>query len=965
MTTPQITRNAMYAYLNTIKFKPPHVVFDQAQYDRDVMNGLISIPRNVNNSPYLPSELREVHGASSLNVTNDSGKKKVVIAITIAHNWPATYVQNCFNAFCTVYGFAQREIEVINLAPFVGASASEFFGNPSVASSAQASVNQGLIDGLSTYITNNGSNLNGVTPNNRDSINSISTIYNDTPIDNNNYTSGSVEGDEKLFGWLGEMILNFWAIAMNPNAHFRIINAHEFQLANSVIYASTDSNFTTNPHGTTDYVNMSWGDSEPGGDRKIFDDEIFINPRICYFGAAGNFRWAGYPATSSNVMCVGGATLYYNYDDPTSSTNPNLTLWVGATNSDASKQSNGGGTGFSHSTFGGAYPRPAYQDGLAALSSYSTDPKRVCPDMCSLADPATGLTVIFTNNDGTKLMKQIVGGTSLASPLLAGLFSHLSQRRINENKLPLTTRMTDVGSTTLSNSVNLQTFLYSNYNAHASSTFYDIITGTTTLHTDADLGPLNSGITFSASTGYDIATGLGVPKMNGINDIMFASTSSLSQTPVPFSSSFRSLTLNVTTGTSPNQVTRTQAITSVFQGNNSVPITDAGILNAFNSQPLGTIFTPSIVAEYGSDSNGNALKNVSTPSVASFIPRVISLADIPNKLTTDAPFNLSSLITTVSAGVLSYSSSVTSVATVNSSGQVTPVGAGTTTITVSQATTANHPAASASKTFIVSLPPPISRASNNVTIQYAGAAGDVPTSSALFIEANLRGTGNEWFAVVKQGMKNAITNYAKGLSGSSTPFTPPGQSQPVPFNNIVTTLMTDMSSMFANATTFNYNISSWDTSSVMNMSEMFLVAEAFNQDISKWDTSRVENMSIMFYGATAFNQPLNLWNTSNVTDMSIMFYNTTVFNQPLNTWDTAKVTDMTFMFYFATEFNQPLNLWNTSNVTNMSYMFSGATIFNQNISNWEVTQVTSFNLFRIFSALINDNTPLRFVNAGQ
>jgi len=517
----------MHAYLNTIKFKPPHVVFNEAQYDRDVRDGLISIPRNVNNnnSPYLPSELKAVHGASSLNVTNDSGKKKVVIAITIAHNWPATYVQNCFNAFCTVYGFAQRVIEVINLAPLANVSENSFFGNPSVASVEQASVNQGLINGLSTYITNNGSNLRNDIPYNRTSISSIN------PIDNYDYTSGSVEGDEKLFGWLGEMILNFWAIAMNPNAHFRIINAHEFELANSVIYASTDSNFTTNPHGTTDYVNMSWGDSEPGGDRKMFDDEIFINPRICYFGAAGNYRWAGYPATSSNVMCVGGATLYYNADDFTSSTNPNLTLWVGATNSDATKQSPGGGTGFSHSTFGGAYPRPAYQDGLAALSSYSTDPKRACPDMCSLADPATGLTVIFTNNDGTKLMKQIVGGTSLASPLLAGLFSHLSQRRINENKLPLTTRMTDVESSTLSSSVNLQTFLYSNYTAHASSTFYDIITGTTTLHTDADLGPLNSGQTFSAGTGYDIATGLGVPQMNGIQERMFLSTDTIQSAP--------------------------------------------------------------------------------------------------------------------------------------------------------------------------------------------------------------------------------------------------------------------------------------------------------------------------------------------------------------------------------------------------------------------------------------------------
>lgn len=108
------------------------------------------------------------------------------------------------------------------------------------------------------------------------------------------------------------MILNFWAIAMNPNAHLRVINAasaYANELANAVIYASIDSNFTNNPYGTTDYVNMSWGDTEPGWDRSSLDDIIYINPRICYFAAAGNYRWAGYPATSFNVMCVGGASV--------------------------------------------------------------------------------------------------------------------------------------------------------------------------------------------------------------------------------------------------------------------------------------------------------------------------------------------------------------------------------------------------------------------------------------------------------------------------------------------------------------------------------------------------------------------------------------------------------------------------------------------------------------------------------
>ena len=619
-----------------------------------------------------------------------------------------------------------------------------------------------------------------------------------------------------------------------------------------------------------------------------------------------------------------------------------------------------------------------------------------------------------------------------------------------------------------------------------------------------------------------------------------------------------------------------QVIPDSASGNNSIQITNADILNAFNSQPMGTIFNPSIVATYapGTFATGDVL---STPSVVeSFIPRVISLADIPNKLTTDASFNLFSLslIDTVSDGVLSYSSSVTSVATVNSSGQVTPVGAGTTTITVTQAATANYQAGTASRTFIVSLPPPpISLASNNVTIQYTGAADDVPTSSPRFIEANPRGTGDEWFAVVKDGMKDAITKYANGnnalnfdgindavdlgipgwsystqfrstmtiecwfkttddtnnqklgefvtkwntggyasssmflvgmiptgeitcwitnasgtfasinttttykdtqwhhvavtynsstgvasmyidgvftndstnsaspttssfgllsnntstrvifgsddagtspntandrqfrgsiaevrvwnvvrtpteilnnykiqlngnepglvsynkldqgvangnnsgittatnnmLSGGNTGtllnfalsgttsnwvsgppllsnslFIPTGQTSPVPFNNIVTTLMTDMSLMFRYATTFNYNISSWNTSNVTNMSNMFERAEAFNQLLNYWDVSSVTNMFSMFTGAASFNQPLN-------------------------NWDVSAVLNMTYMFGKASSNSPDMN-------------------FNQNISGWEVDQVITFNGFRSAAfQLANINMPQRFLDNGQ
>ena len=161
-----------------------------------------------------------------------------------------------------------------------------------------------------------------------------------------------------------------------------------------------------------------------------------------------------------------------------------------------------------------------------------------------------------------------------------------------------------------------------------------------------------------------------------------------------------------------------------------------------------------------------------------------------------------------------------------------------------------------------------------------------------------------------------------------------------PLNSWNVSNVTDMSNMFQNATSFDQDISGWDVSNVTNLARMFIGATSFNQDISMWDVSKVTNMNAMFNGAISFNQPLNSWNVSNVTDMYYMFNGASAFNQPLNSWNVSNVTDMSNMFQYATSFDQPLNSWNVSNVTDMYYMFNGASAFNQDLSQWCVSNIT-------------------------
>ena len=244
---------------------------------------------------------------------------------------------------------------------------------------------------------------------------------------------------------------------------------------------------------------------------------------------------------------------------------------------------------------------------------------------------------------------------------------------------------------------------------------------------------------------------------------------------------------------------------------------------------------------------------------------------------------------------------------------------------------------------------------NNKTIKYLFSS--IPSTPIYITQASPRGT-SEWFAIVTNEAAASITSYANGEAAGITAFTKvisSNESVEVPFKNIVTSLMTDMSVLFSNASDFNSDISSWDTSNVTNMSYTFMNATAFNQNISSWNTSKVTSMSSLFNGVYDFNSDISSWNTSNVTNMSYMFMNATEFNQNISSWNTSKVTSMSNMFSGALVFNQNIGSWNTSNVIDMSYMFFSALVFNQNIGSWTTSKVTTMNLMFTYASTFNNN----------
>ena len=255
-------------------------------------------------------------------------------------------------------------------------------------------------------------------------------------------------------GWFTEQALDVQSShAMAPGAHIMYVGAQDC-FDNSLLAADT----TAITSGAS-VVSNSWDDVpgellEDQAARTAFDDTFMlaastgVSVLFCSHDFGDNFASFGttaqnYPATSPFVTAVGGTALEVNAGNArqaeygwSTARQPlcaSKTKDCGSATKPAGPlaYANGGAAGTSY-----LYTQPFYQAGvvpraLALRNEAITGPVpfRVVPDISMDGDPQTGMLIGATQTfpSGVRYGQFKEGGTSLSSPLLAGVIADADQ----------------------------------------------------------------------------------------------------------------------------------------------------------------------------------------------------------------------------------------------------------------------------------------------------------------------------------------------------------------------------------------------------------------------------------------------------------------------------------------------------------------------------------------------------------
>jgi kumamolisin len=285
-----------------------------------------------------------------------------------------------------------------------------------------------------------------------------------------------------------------WSSAMAPKARVRVYAATDLESSDlDTAYAQVYSDVRSDPGLGIHQMSMSYGEGETYTTyaQVQTDDQYFAE-----LAAAGVTVFASSGDDGSTPDGNGGESGPVQVESPAS--DPNVTgvggttLILGATNNISSEtvwNENGGASGGGYSIY---FTRPTWQTGVGV----GTNNNRQVPDVAASADPNYGAIVVFQGS------QQVFGGTSWSSPTWAGLCALFNQARAGAGK-------SSIGLLGPSIYPLLGT---PNYPATYLATFNDITSGNNSTRRSKGL--------YSATTGYDLCTGVGTPQAEQIASLV-------------------------------------------------------------------------------------------------------------------------------------------------------------------------------------------------------------------------------------------------------------------------------------------------------------------------------------------------------------------------------------------------------------------------------------------------------------
>jgi len=240
--------------------------------------------------------------------------------------------------------------------------------------------------------------------------------------------------------WAAEIALDVeWAHAVAPGANILLVEAKSSSMSDLLTAVNTARNYAG-----VSVVSMSWGGGESFSDTSY--DSYFTTPsghgNVTFVASSGDSgAGASYPASSPNVLAVGGTTL---------------TLNSGAYSSETAWSGSGGGVSRYEA-------EPSWQKAVQSYGARST------PDVAYDANPNSGVSVYDSYGSGGWA---VYGGTSIGAPQWAGLIAIVDQGRSASLKYA----SSDIYSIAKTSPADFHD-ITSGSNGYRATAGYDLVTG--------------------------------------------------------------------------------------------------------------------------------------------------------------------------------------------------------------------------------------------------------------------------------------------------------------------------------------------------------------------------------------------------------------------------------------------------------------------------------------------------------